>query len=77
MAPRTLVARYSGTCRTCAAPIRRGETIVYAGRGLTFHQSCAAPGAEIVVTRFSSGAIVTRNARGICEDAPCCGCCTF
>lgn len=28
------------------------------------------------VVRFSSGAVVTRNARGRCEDAPCCGCCS-
>ncbi len=28
------------------------------------------------VTRFASGAVVTRNSRGRCEDAPCCGCCT-
>ena len=26
-------------------------------------------------TRFSSGAEVFTNARGRCEDAPCCGCC--
>lgn len=26
--------------------------------------------------RFSSGAEVYRNARGRCEDAPCCGCCS-
>lgn len=28
------------------------------------------------VTRFSSGAVMTRNSRGRCEDAPCCGCCS-
>jgi len=28
------------------------------------------------VTRFASGAVVTQNSRGRCEDAPCCGCCT-
>jgi hypothetical protein len=27
-------------------------------------------------TRFSSGAEVFTNARGRCEDAPCCGCCS-
>ena len=26
--------------------------------------------------RFSSGAEVFTNARGRCEDAPCCGCCS-
>jgi len=30
----------------------------------------------IHITRYSSGAVTTRNARGRCEDAPCCGCCT-
>ncbi len=28
------------------------------------------------VARFSSGAVVTQNSRGRCEDAPCCGCCS-
>jgi hypothetical protein len=32
-------------------------------------------GPEIIYTTFSSGAVVYRNARGTCEDAPCCGCC--
>lgn len=35
-----------------------------------------APTHRVITTRFSSGAVVTRNARGRCEDAPCCGCCT-
>ena len=34
----------------------------------------AAP--SVVVTRFNSGATMSRNARGRCEDAPCCGCCS-
>lgn len=33
-------------------------------------------GAGVIVTRFNSGAVVTQNARGRCEDAPCCGCCS-
>lgn len=31
----------------------------------------------LTVVRFSSGESMTRNSRGRCEDAPCCGCCTF
>ena len=31
---------------------------------------------RITVTRFNSGAVVYQNARGRCEDAPCCGCCS-
>lgn len=30
----------------------------------------------LTVVRFSSGESMTRNSRGRCEDAPCCGCCT-
>jgi hypothetical protein len=29
----------------------------------------------VTVVRFSSGASMTQNSRGRCEDAPCCGCC--
>jgi hypothetical protein len=32
--------------------------------------------ARVHVARFSSGAVMTVNSRGRCEDAPCCGCCT-
>lgn len=28
------------------------------------------------VFRFASGAVMTQNSRGRCEDAPCCGCCS-
>lgn len=28
------------------------------------------------VIQLSSGAVVTQNRKGRCEDAPCCGCCT-
>jgi hypothetical protein len=30
----------------------------------------------VTVARFSSGAVITQNSKGRCEDAPCCGCCT-
>ena len=35
----------------------------------------AAP--SVIVTRFNSGATMSVNARGRCEDAPCCGCCDY
>jgi hypothetical protein len=31
----------------------------------------------LTVVRTSSGWSGTRNSRGRCEDAPCCGCCTI
>ena len=76
MSVRTLTARYSGACRGCVEPIAPGQTIISAGRGVTFHQSCATAGAEVVTYRTSSGWTGTRNVRGRCIDAPCCGCCT-
>lgn len=42
------------------------------GRGRRPHRK----GYQSGVTTFSSGASVYRNARGRCEDAPCCGCCS-
>ena len=33
-------------------------------------------GGPSIVTRFAGGGEVYRNARGRCEDAPCCGCCS-
>ena len=41
-------------------------------------RSCNPAGTpEVTTVRTSSGWTGTRNARGRCEDAPCCGCCTF
>lgn len=33
-------------------------------------------GSEVYEVRTSGGTFY-RNRKGICEDAPCCGCCTF
>jgi hypothetical protein len=83
-APRTMVARYRGTCLTCSGTIIPGDEITYAGRGLTYHVGpCtderdpdAAPTSTPSRGRrrgtyYGSGP----RARGRCEDAPCCGCC--
>lgn len=124
IAPRTMTARYAGTCRTCRGPVTPGQLIVFAGRGRTSHATCSgaatvvdlvtprwagspvsgrwvfdvkghgtvddealayqlaedilAAGAGVSVLRDATGRVLqTRNARGTCEDAPCCGCCTF
>ncbi len=49
---------------------RRTDTRVLADRRI----GDAAP--SVITVRFNSGAVMTRNARGRCEDAPCCGCCS-
>lgn len=98
-----MLSKFPGQCRECGAAVKRGETIVYHGKGMGI--SCArcadvepiernedeAAGLEagtlandrrlakqgLSVVRTSSGWTGTRNNRGRCEDAPCCGCCTF
>jgi hypothetical protein len=77
---RTMTARYNGRCAGCNNRIRRGETIGYeSDRRLAFHERCVSDDTarQSVATTFSSGHTVYRNIRGPCEDAPCCGCCTF
>ena len=80
-------SRYAGTCRDCGARFPAGSAIRYyrnAGRGKkAAHLNCSDPdervqgeGADIHTFRTSGGTF-TRNARGMCEDAPCCGCCTI
>lgn len=85
----TLKAKYPGTCAGCNKAIVPGQKINWQCGRKPSHVDCelarlqaaATPapkweGGRILVTEFSSGATVYRNARGRCEDAPCCGCCS-
>ena len=67
-------------CATCAATGTEStpdlDALPFFGPGESPTGDRRAARHGIHVTRFSSGAVVTRNARGRCEDAPCCGCCT-
>jgi len=80
-APRT--NRYAATCAACDARVpANGGVLAKAGRAWTVrHLACVdakASDAPRVVEFYSpsSGWRGTRNVRGRCEDAPCCGCCT-
>lgn len=81
--PRTMTARYRGTCITCAASIIPGDEIVYAGRGLTYHAGpCAEERDPDAVpssrrgrsTGRSTGRRYVTTYRCTHEDYPCCGC---
>ena len=41
-----------------------------------FVDGASGKASEVIEIRLSSGAVVTQNRRGRCEDAPCCGCCS-
>lgn len=69
--PRTMTARFAGTCRDCRLEILVGDPIVWAkGRGAR-HTNCehVAESGERADTR------TWKQRYGRCEDAPCCGCC--
>jgi hypothetical protein len=77
-----MVNRYAGGCGKCGAPVaaRAGVVENIGGAFVPFHLTCRDGGSVIVTTEFHSEhgepIVRTRNARGTCEDAPCCGCCT-
>jgi len=77
--------RYPGVCRVCGSSLaagalawdKRTDTRVLADHRI----GSAAPVAHVApkrvhTIRLNSGAVVSVNARGRCEDAPCCGCCS-
>lgn len=73
-----MLNKYGGICGACGGPVpaQGGRLEKVSGRWAVFHLACDdnAPGVNVI--RFSSGAVITQNKRGRCEDAPCCGCCT-
>ena len=78
-------ARWAGTCGNCRASFPAGALIDFqkgAPKGRkTFHVDCNEPAFENdsnpVIEIITSGGTFTQRRGGRCEDAPCCGCCTF
>lgn len=71
--------RYSGICEACGSDVPpNGGTVRKIGRRwIVRHLACDASGrSEVMEVRFGDRSF-TRNKRGRCEDAPCCGCCTI
>ena len=73
-------AKYPGRCSRTGAPIRPGDEIAYDTATRTAYITCEDDAQEInTITLNDQGRYrtFTRNARGRCVDAPCCGCCTI
>ena len=76
---RTITLKFPGTCRDCGSELARGTLARWYGRGRVYGIDCHAKPGMVVESddglRWDSrrGAAVWAN--GICEDAPCCGCC--
>lgn len=71
--------KYPGRCRYCGGrvPAYGGRLSKNGKRWVVSHLPCEEDGADRVDTIRIGDKTFTRNARGRCEDAPCCGCCTI
>lgn len=69
--------RYPAHCYYCGnrVPAQSGSLFRSGRLWKVAHTSCER--GERVSTVVIGGTEYTRNARGRCEDAPCCGCCTI
>jgi len=76
------IAKYRGRCTRTGSTILPGDVIDYrkGTRKLVLIESKGAAAVDtIALGNQYTGTykVFTRNARGRCEDAPCCGCCTI
>jgi hypothetical protein len=82
-APRTITARYPGTCGACGNAFPAGARITYAGKGSVKHDGCSFdPLVQEMRERdarplnpWTNPVRAYQAPRGRCEDAPACGCC--
>jgi hypothetical protein len=72
--------RYPGTCSECFGPVAARAGVLgrkVGGRYTVRHLACADAGESAVSVLETSSGTYIQNRRGRCEDAPCCGCCTY
>lgn len=67
-----MIAKYDGTCRSCGGAIEAGEEIKWSRGAGARHINCGASSARYGITQEGTRAY---RSNGMCEDAPCCGCC--
>ena len=69
-----MTAKYPGKCSKTGRDILPGDRIIYN----RMNRKAVLVSGTRTATFSANGVSTTiyRNARGLCEDAPCCGCCT-
>ena len=76
-----MVNRYAGTCHLCDARVAPRAGLLKrspaGGYWQVAHLTCINEGVPRVVQFRLGGRSYIRNSQGLCEDAPCCGCCTI
>jgi len=73
---KTITARFPGRCIRTGAAINPGDNILWHGKG---RSELVSADRVNTITLNNQGVYrtYTQNARGRCEDAPCCGCCNI
>lgn len=72
---KTMTAKYPGRCSRSGARINPGDVILY---DTATKRASLQPDSDSITFYGDAGPkTFYRNARGRCEDAPCCGCCTI
>jgi hypothetical protein len=79
MMQKKMTAKFPGRCAVSGAPIYQGDEITYCTDTRRAWLSEHDDAKVNTVTFNDQGTYRTfsRNAKGRCEDAPCCGCCTI
>jgi len=76
---KNMIAKYPGKCAISGSPIRVGDNITddTVARKAFFREHDDSRVNFITLNNQGTYKTFTRNSRGRCEDAPCCGCCTI
>lgn len=69
------IAKYNSKCQLTGKVILKGDTVEYRGKKIVLVKKNN--GSDYSNLYIINGKEYIKNARGTCEDAPCCGCCTF
>ena len=69
--------KYPADCSACGSRVpANGGVLTKSGRRWDVRHTACAEGGSVTSVTTNSGYTATVNRRGMCEDAPCCGCCT-
>ena len=76
---KTITLKFAGKCRDCGTTLTVGEKARWYGRGVVYGIGCHADNRfgspDELGIRWDNRRGVAVRANGMCEDAPCCGCC--
>jgi hypothetical protein len=72
---RTITLKFPGTCRDCGTRLAAGDPARWYGRGRIYGIGCHARLGDDDGLHWDSRRGGAVRGDGMCEDAPCCGCC--